>query len=211
VRDSLRLRVTRRIERFLPALRPEAREQLVAYFDLLAKWNQRMNLTARVESDDSIDRLLIEPVIASRFLPRGEFRLLDVGSGGGSPAIPMKLMAPAMRLWMVEPKTRKSAFLREAVRQLGLSATVVEPQRVEDLLSSQELDDSMDVVSIRAVRVDPKLLQRVALLLKRGGELFLFVAASSRLPATLDPSLPVRGRERLVDALQSELLRIGRQ
>ena len=46
--------------------------------------------------------------------------VIDIGSGGGSPAIPLKLAAPRIKLWMVESKTRKSAFLREAIRQLDL-------------------------------------------------------------------------------------------
>jgi 16S rRNA (guanine527-N7)-methyltransferase len=208
--SSLQRRVTRRIERAHIAVGPAFLERLVAYFDLLSRWNQRMNLTARVDTDEAIDRLLVEPVIASRFLPRGDFRLMDVGSGGGSPAIPMKLMAPAMRLWMVESKVRKSAFLREAVRQLELSDTLVESQRVEDLLLRPQLHESMDVVSIRAVRVDAELLRRLALLLRPEGEFFLFVGASSRVPAALEPFFTVLGRERLVDVLQSQLLRIGR-
>ena len=48
---------------------------------------------------------------------------MDVGSGGGSPAIPLKLAAPAVALTMVEVKARKSAFLREAIRQLELDST----------------------------------------------------------------------------------------
>lgn len=208
--SSLQSRVTRRLERAHLAVSVGLLERLVAYFDLLSKWNQRMNLTARVDTDEAIDRLLVEPMIAARFLPRGDFRLMDIGSGGGSPAIPMKLMAPAMRLWMVESKVRKGAFLREAVRHLELSDTLVESQRVEDLLLRPDLQELMDVVSIRAVGVDSEFLRRVALLLEPGGQFFLFVGASSRIPSTLEPLFSVLGRERLVDALQSQLLRIGR-
>ena len=51
---------------------------------------------------------------------------MDIGSGGGSPAIPLKLATPGSALTMVEVKARKSAFLREAIRQLGLTDTQVE-------------------------------------------------------------------------------------
>jgi len=207
---ALARRVTRRLERAHLAVSPLPLAKLLAYYELLSRWNQRMNLTARVDTDEAIDRLLVEPVIASRFLPRGAFGLMDVGSGGGSPAIPMKLMTPAMRLWMVESKARKGAFLREAVRQLELSDTVVESRRAEDLLLRPELHESMDVVSVRAVKVDGELLRRLSLLLKPQGEFFLFVGHSSGIPPDLQPFFALRGRERLVDALQSELLRIGR-
>lgn len=208
--SSLQRRVRRRIGRAAPAVGAEAVQKLLEYFDLLSRWNQRMNLTARVDTDESIDRLLVEPMLASRFLPRGEFSLLDVGSGGGSPAIPMKIMVPAMRLWMVESKVRKSAFLREAVRHLELAESNVESARVEDLLLRPSLREAMDVVSIRAVKVDAEVLRRLAQLLKPAGEFFLFVSASGRTPPPIDPDFTVRGRERLVDALQSQLLRVAK-
>ena len=122
----------------------------------------------------------------------------------------MKLMAPAMRLWMVESKVRKSAFLREAVRQLELVDCVVEPARVEDLLPRPSLRGAMDIVSIRAVKIDAEMLRRLAVLLRQGGEFFLFARAGSRARLPTDPFFIVRGSERLVDALQSELLRVAR-
>ena len=92
-----------------------------AYFELLRKWNRKVSLTALpVEDagDEAIDRLLIEPVLATKYLPKSDATALDIGSGGGSPAIPMKLAAPGISLRMVESKTRKAAFLREVVRTL---------------------------------------------------------------------------------------------
>ncbi len=102
--------------------------------------------------------LLIEPVVAVKYLPKRASAIIDIGSGGGSPAIPMKVAAPEASVRMVESKTRKVAFLREAVRVLNLDRTEVEPVRFEELLSRPSLHDSADVVTIRAVRVDRKLL-----------------------------------------------------
>ena len=103
-------------------------EQLEGYYQLLAKWNAKINLTSfRLTSsgeDDAIDRLLIEPVVAARYVPESARTLLDVGSGGGSPAIPLKLANPKLQLRMVEIKTRKAVFLREAIRTLGLRGHV---------------------------------------------------------------------------------------
>ncbi len=84
--------------------------------------------------DEAIDRLLIEPVLATKYLPAPDATVLDIGSGGGSPAIPMKLAAPGISLRMVESKTRKAAFLREVVRTLELDRTAVEAVRFEELL-----------------------------------------------------------------------------
>src|SRR3954462_15859647 len=81
-----------------------------SYFELLKKWNEKVSLTAlpiAEEGEEALDRLLIEPALAAQFLPASTVSVIDVGSGGGSPAIPMKLVCPQIQLRMVESKTRK--------------------------------------------------------------------------------------------------------
>jgi 16S rRNA (guanine527-N7)-methyltransferase len=104
-------------------------ERLASYLELLGRWNRKINLTALPldpPSDASIDRLVIESLVAVTCLPSDGLRVLDIGSGSGSPAVPMKLARPDIELVMVESRRRKSAFLREAVRTLGLGQTTVE-------------------------------------------------------------------------------------
>jgi 16S rRNA (guanine527-N7)-methyltransferase len=102
---------------------PHAEARLVTYFDLLFRWNQKINLTSLTNIDEAIDRLLLEPVAAARELAHSP-SIIDLGSGGGSPAIPLALALSAPRLVMVESRSRKAAFLREAVRELGMNAVV---------------------------------------------------------------------------------------
>jgi 16S rRNA (guanine527-N7)-methyltransferase len=151
-------------------------DALEAYFELLRKWNRRVSLTSLpVEEggDEAIDRLLVEPVLATKYLTNPDSAVLDIGSGGGSPAIPMKAAVPRMSLRMVESKTRKAAFLREVVRSLNIDA-IVEPVRFEELLAKQTLRDAMDVVTMRAVRVDRGTMLQLQSFIKPGGFLFLF-------------------------------------
>ena len=150
---------------------------LEAYFGLLAKWNEKVSLTSLPVSEsgeEAIDRLLIEPLVAAKYLPGPSSTVMDVGSGGGSPAIPMKISTPGISLRMVESKTRKAAFLREVVRQLGLTQTAVETARFEELLARPELHESADVVTMRAVRAERRILMGLQAFLKPGGRLFLF-------------------------------------
>lgn len=154
---------------------------LNAYFDLLRKWNRKVSLTALPvddAGDEAIDRLLIEPVLATRYLPAAAAMVLDIGSGGGSPAIPMKLAAPGISLRMVESKTRKAAFLREVVRTLDLDRTTVDAVRFEELLARPTLHEAIDVVTMRAVRVDQKTLAELQSFVRPGGSLFLFGTAA---------------------------------
>src|SRR5262245_58457120 len=155
---DFRDRLRRRASSANLAIEADLEARLEAFYRLLAKWNRKINLTAFQLSEDgddaSVDRLLIEPLVAIRHVPAKAQRWLDAGSGGGSPAIPMKLADPDLALHLVEPKTRKAAFLREAIRTLRLPNTEVETTRFELLLTKPELHESLDIVTIRAVRLD---------------------------------------------------------
>jgi 16S rRNA (guanine527-N7)-methyltransferase len=150
---------------------------LETYYRLLARWNVRINLTALELdplSDAAIDRLFLEPLSAARFVPIPP-RLVwfDVGSGGGSPALPLLLALPTLQLTMIESRARKGAFLREAVRTLELDANV-ETRRFEDVVLSEGRNAGL--VTARAVRVDGRFLDAAASLLCPGGILALFHA-----------------------------------
>jgi 16S rRNA (guanine527-N7)-methyltransferase len=179
---------------------------LSAYYELLTRWNQKINLTALDNPDEAIDRLILEPVLAARYFPAPDVRVMDVGSGGGSPAIPMKLATPAMRLTMVEVKARKSAFLRESIRHLSLTDATVETSRYEELLARPELHEAFDLVSLRAVRVETRVLGTLQAFVRPGGAIFLFRGPSGpEAPGTLVPPLEWGGTHPLVEALQSRL------
>ena len=153
---------------------------LEAYFELLRKWNRKISLTAlpvELAGDEAVDRLLIEPILAAKYLPSPEASIIDVGSGGGSPAIPMKLAVPGLSLRMIESKTRKAAFLREAVRSLKLDRTTLEAVRFEELLVRPDLHDAADAVTVRAVRIAPKTLAGLQTFVKPGGYVLLFRSA----------------------------------
>jgi len=155
---------------------PALSGQLEAYFRLLARWNDRINLTAlRLDppTDQAIDRLIIEPLIATHLIAEASV-WFDLGSGSGSPAIPLKLASPAAQLTMVESKARKAAFLKDAIRILGISGASVETERIEALASSHPLAGSVDVVTVRAVRLDQNLFDAVTRLLKPRGRAVLF-------------------------------------
>ena len=186
-------------------------ENLEIYYQLLAKWNAKINLTAfkltPEGQDEAIDRLLIEPVVAARYIQENARTSLDAGSGGGSPAIPLKLASSNLALRMVEVKTRKAVFLREAVRALGLRDAEVETSRFEELLPRAELHEALDLVSIRAVRIETRTLNTLQAFLRPGGKLLLFRGASkSDLEDSPPPPLAWMATYPLVDSLHSKLV-----
>jgi 16S rRNA (guanine527-N7)-methyltransferase len=178
---AFRERLAKRCRKAGLTLPPDVILSLEAYFELLAKWNRKVSLTSlpvSEGSDEAIDRLLLEPVLAARYLPDHSSAVIDIGSGGGSPAIPMKVSSPGISMRMVESKTRKAAFLREAVRQLSLEHTAVDAARFKDLLTRPEMHESADVITMRAVRIERQTLMELRGFLKPEGLLFLFRTGS---------------------------------
>ena len=186
-------------------LKDDLVEQLSGYYELLDRWNRKINLTALDNPDEAIDRLVLEPIVAARQLPSPTANLMDIGSGGGSPAIPMKLCAPSIQLTMVEAKARKSAFLREAVRVLRLERAIVETARYEELLARPDLHETFDVLSLRAVRVEVRTLFTLQAFVKRGGVLFLFRGPSGPDVPDVVPPLRWVTTVPLIETLQSRL------
>jgi 16S rRNA (guanine527-N7)-methyltransferase len=134
--------------------------------------------------------------------------LIDVGSGGGSPSIPFALALPGSRLLMVESKTRKSVFLREVARALGLADAEVATARYEELLTRPDLHEAHDVLTIRAVKVETRVLMGLQAFVRPGGQLFFLFRSTSSGDSTdaLTPPLSWRATYPLLESLRSRLV-----
>lgn len=153
---------------------------LERYFRLLCHWNRTINLTSLPLAGlqgHTLDRLFIEPLQAAQFVEDAPLLWFDLGAGGGSPAIPLKIVRPLLRLTMVESRSRKAAFLSEVVRSLPLTTTDVLAMRFEELVRSVPAGQA-DLLTVRAVRIEAGLLKAAAELLKPEGRLLLFGAKS---------------------------------
>ena len=172
-------------------LNPLLESKLTEYFRLLAHWNNRINLTS-VQLDpptaQAVDRLFIEPLLAAPMIKTNVSLWFDLGSGGGSPAVPLQLAHPARRLVMVESRERKAAFLREAIRGVPVLGAEVEVSRIESLAAEPRNAGAADLVTVRAVRMDPSLMGWIQTLLRFGGQAVLFGADTSisHLPRGLE-------------------------
>jgi 16S rRNA (guanine527-N7)-methyltransferase len=156
-------------------LSPELADRLLVYLRLLWQWNRRVNLTGFDLSeprDEALDRLVIEPVAAATLMRAGDRRVVDIGSGGGSPAIPLALAVPSIEMTLVEVRAKKAAFLREVIRTLGLPASV-EVTRAEEFAAATAVG-RFDVVTFRAVRADQELWRAVDRLLVPDGRVLWF-------------------------------------
>jgi 16S rRNA (guanine527-N7)-methyltransferase len=135
------------------------------YMSKLLVWNDKVNLTAIRDPLEILYRHFCESMYAAVAVPLLAGRLADVGSGGGFPGLPLKIIRPDLYVILVEASVKKATFLAEMVREMGLNETRVMVSRYEEL--AEELTP-LDVVCSRAVG---------------GYKLFLAWAGSDRVAA----------------------------
>jgi 16S rRNA (guanine527-N7)-methyltransferase len=168
-------------------------DRLDRYYEALAKWNRKINLTSLPLDglpSRTFDRLFIESFVAAEHIDDSPAVWLDLGSGGGSPAIPLKIVRPQLGLTMVESKAKKAAFLREAAHATDLVDVKVIASRIEEL-GTQVAPASVDLVTVRGVKLDDSIWQVIEQLLRSSGRLVLFGIGSPRVACsshdTADP------------------------
>lgn len=176
------------------ALPASALTALEAYLDLLAAWGSRVNLTA-LRTPEARVALLVTPVLAfAPRLPGG--RLIDVGSGNGSPGLVLALLRPDIEVTLLEPRLRRWAFLREAARAAGAR---VEVQRCRH---DAHGGPAAGTVSVRALALS---LRDLAPLVEPGGLVVVMGPPPTAEPgfAPLDWGLPGVHAQRRLSAARS--------
>ena len=126
--------------------------QLQAYLALLAKWNARINLTSST-AWDVIGPLFHEGLWASKLYPAHADHHLDIGSGGGFPAIVLKILKPGMELALVESRAKKGIFLESVATALGLRGIHVHAMRLQTFLQQSDPGQSWDCISWKALKL----------------------------------------------------------
>ena len=148
--------IRRALEEFkLPAYDDQVR-QIQQYIGILLAWNDKVNLTAIRDPLEMLYRHFCESMVAGISVPVENGRLADVGSGGGFPGLPLKILRPGLQVFLIESNLKKATFLLEVIRELGLRDTQVIVRRYEEL--GEELTP-LDFVCSRALGEFPKFLE----------------------------------------------------
>jgi 16S rRNA (guanine527-N7)-methyltransferase len=140
--------VVRALGDFGLTVTPQQVLQIQQYMGILLAWNEKVNLTAIRDPLEILHRHFCESMFGVASVPPEACRLADVGSGGGFPGLPLKIMRPNLHLFLVESNVKKATFLAEVVRELELTDTRVLVSRYEEL--GEEVAP-LDVICSRAV------------------------------------------------------------
>lgn len=156
------------------------------YLRELQTWNRKTNLTAITGDEEIAVKHFLDSLAATLALePPVQGRLLDVGSGAGFPGLPLKLLHPQLRVTLLEPSQKKTAFLRHLIGKLNLRDATVLAKRVENLKRDAALPEAFRWIVTRAVKVS-ELLPAFLPLLEANGRIILCRAETLGSETRLD-------------------------
>ena len=150
-------------------------EQLLSfekYYQLLIHYNSMFNLTAITERVEVYKKHFVDSIINVDKLV-GE-KLIDVGSGGGFPALPIKIMRPELKVTLLESTGKKCEFLKAVVKELNLKEVTVLNGRAEDFAKKIEYRENFDICTARAVARLNTLCEYCMPFVKVGGNFVSF-------------------------------------
>jgi 16S rRNA (guanine527-N7)-methyltransferase len=187
------------------SLGPSSLARLEAFARFLHDYEEANVLGARALRGVILDHVL-DSLACFLFAPLGVARsLVDVGSGGGLPAIPLKIVEPQMRTTLVEATAKKARFLRRAVEHLSLGGVEVTNARIEEIARTRAHRGIYDVATARAVARLPVVAEYCVPLLKVGG----YVISMKGRPEDEEIAEGERAAEEL-GARFSQLIRVPR-
>lgn len=144
--------------------------QLTRYYELLTEWNARMNLTAITEPDDVALKHMIDSMTAyDAALFTDGARVIDVGTGAGFPGLPLKILAPGIRLTLLDSLQKRVTFLEAVTRALDLTDVTCLHGRAEDVARDSAHRGRYDIAVSRAVARLAVLLEYDMPFLREGG------------------------------------------
>ena len=149
----------------------ETVEKISLYTREITRWNKRINLTGAKTPQQFVEGPLFD---ALTFIPimDGRGTLVDMGSGGGLPGIPAAILVPEVQVTLVEPRAKRTSFLRHALHLLNLESEVVEAR--DDALGGRRWDGAV----AQAVWPAREWLQRAVNTVKRGGAIHTLTSES---------------------------------
>jgi|WetSurMetagenome_2_1015567.scaffolds.fasta_scaffold244654_2 16S rRNA (guanine527-N7)-methyltransferase len=142
-----------------------------------------LNLVSRGDRERLVERHLLPSLEGLEFVPETGC-LLDVGSGGGFPGVPLALARPGMKTALIESNERKTAFLKRVIREMDMKNVEAVRARVEEL--NNQYIDKYDIVTARAVSKWPELIRWTERFLKADGRWLLWKEREWRKEGDLD-------------------------
>lgn len=142
------------------------------YLRELIAWNSKTNLTAITQPREVIVKHFLDSIACSKSLVELDSELLDIGTGAGFPGLPLKIVCPGLAVTLLEPTSKKIAFLRHMIGTLELRNVKAIPKTIQALAADHTNHKTFSYIVSRAVNMSP-IMDHSFELLKTGGRLIL--------------------------------------
>ncbi len=156
----------------IPNYNPSLLGKFEQYKNLILEYNTRINLISRHTEESIWTTHFLDSILPYDLMDFHNKTLLDFGSGGGLPGIPIKIIYPDISLYLLEAKRKKSFCLKKMVEGLGLTDSYVVNKRLEEVVPQYK--NFFDIIVSRAVRIDKDTLLNLLLILKEDGKIMLY-------------------------------------
>lgn len=162
-------------------LSSEQMQQFERYYELLVEWNEKMNLTAIVEKEEVYLKHFFDSITAAFYHDFSKpFSLCDVGAGAGFPSIPLKICFPNLKVTIVDSLQKRVTFLNQLATDLSLENVTFYHDRAETFGRREDIRESFDIVTARAVARLSVLSELCLPLVKVGGAFIAMKGAAAQ-------------------------------
>ncbi|MFO7559295.1 MAG: 16S rRNA (guanine(527)-N(7))-methyltransferase RsmG [Desulfobacterales bacterium] len=175
---------------------PQQAEMMAVHADELIRWNKKTNLTTITKPVDVAVKHFIDSIVPSLQISRKAF-LIDIGSGGGFPGIPLKVILPELTVTLVDSSRKKVNFMKQVIRLLNMDDIDAVHGRIEEIALDSFFTGAFDVAISRAFTDLNRFVDLATPLLRKDGKI---IAMKSKNTDTELESFAHRGREPVVEA-----------
>lgn len=170
------------------------------FYELLIKWNEKINLTTITEYEDVVIKHFIDSILLCRYIDLSEKRIIDVGTGAGFPGIPIKIIKPDCDMILLDSLNKRILFLGEVIKDLNLKRIDLIHGRAEDLAHNKEYRGTFDHAVSRAVANLSTLSEYCIPFLKRGGSFISYKSDKA--------DEEIKNAENAIKILGSEIIKV---
>ncbi len=140
------------------------------YLSMIRKWSRAYNLTSLKKDRDIVIKHFIDSIMYIKAIPESAATLLDVGSGAGFPGVPIKIIRPETKVYLLEPSRKKISFLKNLIKELALSDIFAVRCRVEEYpCGNKDMPETFDVITTRALFKTEEFIARTGRLCTEDG------------------------------------------
>ncbi len=164
-------------ENFLQEVRPLAADLLLREFEkfhaILWEENQKINLVSRKTLPQEYwTNHFLDSILPIKYFDLNNARILDFGTGGGLPGIPLAILLPASQIYLLDSKQKKIGAIRSIIKKLDVKNCFTIVSRIEEV--DRSLDGSFDFIVCRSVKIIPEFVPSLFRLLKPNGKILLY-------------------------------------